>query len=359
VRGFFGTSACCIDSGGATDNRAPAAMPHFAVLGAGAWGTALARVLAERASRVTLWTWQPEHAVAMRDRRENLEFFAGFPLPDAVVPTASAEEALRGASLVVVALPSHVLRQNLLQMRPYFAPDAVVVSATKGIENDTLMLMSQIIVDVLGAEAEPRVTVLSGPSFAKEVAQGMPTNIVVAASNRDVAELVQRNVSTERLRVYTSDDLVGVQLGGALKNVIAIAAGVCDGLGFGNNSRAALITRGIAEIARLSVKAGANPLTVSGLAGIGDLILTCTGELSRNRTVGVELGQGCSLEQVLANLGHVAEGVPTAKSAHQLAQQLGVELPITAEVFRVLFEKKPPLQAVRDLVGRPLRHELD
>jgi glycerol-3-phosphate dehydrogenase (NAD(P)+) len=319
----------------------------------------LARVLAERASRVTLWTWQREHAASMRQRRENIEFFPGFSLPEAVVPTASAEEALRGASIVVVALPSHVMRQNLERMRSYFEPDAIIASATKGIENDTLMLMSELIVDVLGAEVTPRVTVLSGPSFAKEVAQGMPTNIVVAASQRDVGETVQRHVATERLRVYTSDDLVGVQLGGALKNVIAIAAGVCDGLGFGNNSRAALITRGIAEIARLSVRAGANPLTVSGLAGVGDLILTCTGELSRNRTVGFELGRGRELEQVLADLGHVAEGVPTAESAHQLATKLGVELPITAEVYRVLFEKKPPLLAVKDLVGRPLRHELD
>ncbi len=333
--------------------------PHFAVLGAGAWGTALARVLAERAPRVTLWTWQPEHAAAMRARQENVEFFPGFPLPDAIVPTASAEEALCGASLVVVALPSHVMRQNLERMRPYFAPDAILVSATKGIENDTLMLMSELMIDVLGAEVTPRVTVLSGPSFAKEVAQGMPTNVVVAARQRDVGETVQRHVATERLRVYTSDDLVGVQLGGALKNVIAIAAGVCDGLGFGNNSRAALITRGIAEITRLCVKAGANPLTVSGLTGIGDLILTCTGELSRNRTVGFELGRGRDLEQVLSGLGHVAEGVPTAKSAQQLATKLGVELPITAEVYRVLFEQKAPLLAVRDLVGRPLRHELD
>jgi glycerol-3-phosphate dehydrogenase (NAD(P)+) len=295
----------------------------------------------------------------MAQRRSNDEFFPGFALPDAIVPTANVEEALVGASLVVVALPSHVMRENLLRMRAAFEPDAIIVNATKGIENDTLMLMSDVIVDVLGAAVRPRVTVLSGPSFAKEVAQNMPTNLVVAASQREIAETVQRHVATERLRVYTSDDLVGVQLGGALKNVIAIAAGVCDGLGFGNNSRAALITRGIAEITRLSVRAGANPLTVSGLTGVGDLILTCTGELSRNRTVGLELGRGRELDQVLAQLGHVAEGVPTAKSAHHLAKQLGVELPITAEVYNVLFEKKAPLTAVRDLVGRPLRHELD
>ena len=334
-------------------------MPHFAVLGAGAWGTALARVLAERAARVTLWTWQRDHAVSMRERRENVEFFPGFELSDRIIPTASYEEALASASLVVVALPSHVTRENLARMRPFFEPGAVLVSATKGIENDTLMLMSEVIVDVLGPAVRPRVTVLSGPSFAKEVAQGMPTNVVAAAAQREIGEIVQRHVATERLRVYTSDDLVGVQLGGALKNVIAIAAGACDGLGFGYNSRAALITRGIAEITRLSVKAGANPLTVAGLTGVGDLILTCTGELSRNRTVGFQLGQGQALDRVLADLGHVAEGVPTAKSAYQLANKLDVDMPITTEVYRVLFENKPPLAAVRDLIGRPLRHELD
>src|SRR5512133_927956 len=334
-------------------------MPHFAVLGAGAWGTALARVLAERASRVTLWTWQQEHAAAMQAHRENREFFPGFPLGERIVPTSSVEEALSGASFVIVALPSHVLRSNLEQMRRFFDPEAILVSATKGIENDTLMLMSDVIIDVLGEAVRPRVTVLSGPSFAKEVAAAMPTNIVVAASQRDVAATVQRHVATERLRVYTSDDLVGVQLGGALKNVIAIAAGACDGLGFGHNSRAALITRGIAEITRLSVRAGANPRTVAGLTGVGDLILTCTGDLSRNRTVGFQLGQGHSLDRVLAELGHVAEGVPTAKSAHQLATKLGVEMPITSEVYQVLFESKAPLVAVKDLIGRPLRHELD
>lgn len=295
----------------------------------------------------------------MLQKRENTDFFPGFELSERIVPTSSFEEALSGASLIVVALPSHVMRDNLLRMRPYFKPDAVLVSATKGIENDTLMLMSEVIIDVLGADVRPRVTVLSGPSFAKEVAQGMPTNIVVAAAQREIAATVQRHVATERLRVYTSDDLVGVQLGGALKNVIAIAAGACDGLGFGNNSRAALITRGIAEITRLSVRAGANPLTVAGLTGVGDLILTCTGELSRNRTVGYQLGQGHALERVLTELGHVAEGVPTAKSAYQLASRLGVDMPITTEVYRVLFENKPPLAGVKDLIGRPLRHELD
>lgn len=334
-------------------------MGHCAVLGAGAWGTALSRVMAERTSKVMLWTWQPEHAERMAKERENREFFPEFSLPEAVIPTASFEEALTGADLVVVALPSHVMRKNLAAAKGFFAPDAIVVSATKGIENGSLRLMSELIAEELGQERAERITVLSGPSFAKEVGLGMPTNIVLAAADRAVGDRVQQRLATERFRVYTSEDLIGVQLGGALKNVIAIAAGACDGLGFGHNSRAALITRGIAEISRLAAHAGANPMTIAGLAGMGDLILTCTGELSRNRTVGFELGRGASLPQVLAGLGHVAEGVMTAKSAYEYSQRLGVDMPITGEVYRVLFEDKPTLVAVKDLVGRPLRRELD
>jgi glycerol-3-phosphate dehydrogenase (NAD(P)+) len=251
------------------------------------------------------------------------------------------------------------MRANLAAAKPYLAPDAILVSATKGIENGSLRLMTEVIEEALVEVPKSQITALSGPSFAKEVALGMPTNIVLASTDRGIGEIVQQRIATERFRVYTSDDLVGVQLGGALKNVIAIAAGACDGLGFGHNSRAALITRGIAEITRLAVRAGANPLTVSGLAGVGDLILTCTGDLSRNRTVGFELGRGAELEQVLSGLGHVAEGVTTAKSAYDYAQKLSVEMPITTEVYRVLFEKKPTLVAVKDLVGRPLRRELD
>jgi len=334
-------------------------MGHCAVLGAGAWGTALARVMAERSSKVMLWTWQSEHARRMNAERENQEFFPGFALPEAVNATADFGEALIGADLVVVALPSHVMRRNLAEARRFFAPETVIVSATKGIENGTLRLMSELIAEELGQERTPYITALSGPSFAKEVALGMPTNIVLAAKDRLVGDAVQQRVATERFRVYTSEDLVGVQLGGALKNVIAIAAGACDGLGFGHNSRAALITRGIAEMSRLATRAGANPMTIAGLAGVGDLILTCTGELSRNRTVGFELGRGAELEQVLSGLGHVAEGVTTAKSAYEYSIKLDVDMPITSEVYRVLFEKKPTLVAVKDLVGRPLRRELD
>ncbi len=334
-------------------------MSHLAVIGAGAWGTALARVLAGNGFSVTLWTWQAEHATRMREMRANEEFLPGFTLADAICPTASLEEALTGARVALICVPSQVVRGVLRDASRWLADGATLVSATKGIEENTLKLMSEVVEDVLGQAARARLTVLSGPSFAREVASGMPTNVVVAGTNSQVVDDIQRVFSSERMRVYASSDLYGVQLGGALKNVIAIAAGACDGIGFGHNTRAALITRGIAEISRLAVRRGANPLTLAGLAGLGDLVLTCTGDLSRNRTVGFELGRGRSLTEVLASLGHVAEGVHTAKSAFEMARQLDVDLPITTQVYRVLFEGKQPLQAVRDLVGRPLRRELD
>jgi len=236
-------------------------------------------------------------------------------------------------------------------------PPIPVVLASKGIEKETLMLPTEIADDVLGESARGRTLALSGPSFAVEVARRLPTNVVVAAKDLDVSVDVQSRIATERLRVYSSDDPIGVQVGGALKNVIAIAAGACDGLGFGHNTRAALITRGLAEMARLALKKGGQVLTLSGLAGLGDLVLTCTGELSRNRTVGFELGRGRPLADVLAGLGHVAEGVTTAESAHRLAEKVGVELPIATEVYAVLFENKPVPEAVRDVLARPLRSE--
>jgi len=332
-------------------------MTHIAVIGAGAWGTALARLLAEHGQRVLLWTWLPDHAEAMRGDRENREFFRGFPLSDAIVPTSDMPEALGDASLVLLVVPTHAYRETLEKMKPWLAPNVPLVSAGKGIENKTLMLMSEVVIDVLGPQAEQSSTFLSGPSFAKEVAQGIPTNVVVASSNDELCQAVQHRLATDRFRVYASDDPVGVEVGGALKNVIAIAAGACDGLGFGHNTRAALITRGLAELTRLAVAKGGNVLTLAGLAGMGDLVLTCTGELSRNRTVGFELGRGKALDEVLSSLGHVAEGVGTAKSAYHLARELDVELPICFEVYRVLYEGKAPLDGVRDVLTRPLKKE--
>jgi glycerol-3-phosphate dehydrogenase (NAD(P)+) len=258
---------------------------------------------------------------------------------------------------VLLVVPSHAYRDTLALAKPLLPEATMLVSASKGIENDSLMLMSEVIEDVLGEDVRPRCAYLSGPSFAKEVASGIPTNIVVASSNEELAARVQQIFATDRLRVYSSDDPVGVEVGGALKNVIAIAAGACDGLGFGHNTRAALITRGLAELTRLAVAKGGDVLTLAGLAGMGDLVLTCTGELSRNRTVGFEMGRGKSLPEVLSQLGAVAEGVKTAKSTYELAQKLGVELPICNEVYHVLYENKPPLQAVRDVLTRPLKKE--
>lgn len=334
-------------------------MSHMAVIGAGAWGTALARVLAGNGFSVTLWTWQAEHAARMAETRVNDEFLPGFALADSILPTASLEQALSGARIALISVPSQVVRSVMRQVGPWLSDNTTLVNTTKGIEENTLKLMSEVVEEVLGRGVRERFTVLSGPSFAREVAAGMPTNVVVAGTSSEVVDDIQRVFSTDRIRAYASSDPCGVQLGGALKNVIAIAAGACDGIGFGHNTRAALITRGIAEITRLAVRRGANPLTLAGLAGLGDLVLTCTGELSRNRTVGFELGRGKNLEQVLASLGHVAEGVHTAKSAFDMSRELDVELPITTQVYRVLFEGKQPLQAVRDLVGRPLRRELD
>ena len=330
-------------------------MSQVAVIGAGAWGTALALVLAERGA-VRLYTWEKAHAEALAASRENAAFLPGFRLPSAVEPTSDLAHALAEAEVVVFALPSQVLR-GLLERARSALPQVPLVIASKGIETGTLRLMTEVVEDVLGAEAAGRALVLSGPSFALEVARRLPTNVVVAARDHGLSVIVQTRIATEFFRVYSSDDPVGVQVGGALKNVIAIAAGACEGLGFGHNTRAALITRGLAEMARLALAKGGNVLTLAGLSGLGDLVLTSTGELSRNRTVGFELGRGRKLEDVLAGLGHVAEGVPTAECAHRLAERLGVELPITSEVYRVLFEGKPVSEAVKDVLQRPLKRE--
>jgi glycerol-3-phosphate dehydrogenase (NAD(P)+) len=332
-------------------------MKRVAVIGAGAWGTALAKVLGEKGYPVRLWSRREEHARALIADGQNFRYLSGFQLPKTVAPTSSLKTALDGADLVALVVPSHAFRDTLTKARPFLPAGVALMSATKGIENDTLMLMAEVAEDVLGPGTANRLTVLSGPSFAKEVAGGVPTNIVVASENEELALVVQHVFATERLRVYSSDDPAGVEVGGALKNVIAIAAGACDGLGFGNNTRAALITRGLAEIARIAMAKGGKLLSVAGLSGMGDLVLTCTGELSRNRTVGFEMGRGKKLDDVLSKLGHVAEGVRTAKSARDLADQLSVELPICNEVYRVLYEGKPPLRAVEDVLRRPLKKE--
>jgi glycerol-3-phosphate dehydrogenase (NAD(P)+) len=328
-----------------------------AVVGAGAWGTALACVLAEGGRPVSLWSFESEVAAGINERHENIRYLPGAPLPTSVTATTKLAAAVEGAGLVVLVSPSHVTRRVLEQLAPLLPSQVPVVCATKGIENDTLMTMSEVCEDMLPPERHPYLAYLSGPSFAKEVALRLPTAVVVASRWERIARQVQQAFARPWFRVYTSSDVMGVELGGALKNVIAIAAGVSDGLGFGHNARSGLITRGIAEMSRLALRKGANPLTLSGLAGVGDLVLTCTGELSRNRQVGLRLGAGERPEAILASMTQVAEGVRTAKSVHDLARKVGVEMPICERVYEVLFEGVSAREAVARLMSRELKAE--
>ena len=330
---------------------------QITVLGAGAWGTALAKVLADKDNPTLLWSHRADLATSINADRVNQRYLPFATLPPTLRATGDLKEALTGAELVVVVVPSHALRGVIREARDHIPSGALLCSATKGIENDSLMLMSVVLLDELGDGTLARLTYLSGPSFAKEVALGLPTVVVVAGSGRRETVAVQHAFATDRFRVYSSSDVTGVELGGAVKNVMAIAAGACDGLGFGHNARAGMITRGLVEMGRVASTMGANPLTLAGLSGLGDLILTCTGDLSRNRTVGFELGKGRTLDDILATLGHVAEGVKTTKSTYDLSRKLGVEMPITQEVYRVLYENKSPRQAVTDIMTRPLTHE--
>ncbi len=330
---------------------------RVSVLGAGAFGTALAIVLADKGHDTSLWARRREHTDSIESARENTRYLPGARLPDTLHATHDLGAALEGAGLVVFVIPSQATRAVLREARPLLGEDALICCASKGIETGSLMLLSEVMVDELGAEAQARLTYLSGPSFAKELAAHVPTAVTVAGTSAAATEAVQRSFASDDLRVYATDDVVGVEVGGALKNVIAIASGALDGLGYGMNCRAALITRGLAEIGRVAAKKGGNPLTLAGLAGVGDLVLTCTGSLSRNRTVGVELGRGRTLREILDALGQVAEGVETTRSAHALGKQLGVAMPITEEVYKVLFEDKPAAHAVADLMGRPLKRE--
>ncbi len=332
-----------------------------AVLGAGAWGTALAKVLAAKGERVVLWSRRADLAVEIERHGENVRYLPGAKLPPTLSATHDLAAAIDGASMVVFVVPSHGTREVARLAAPMIAPRATIVSATKGIENDSLMFMDEVLEHELGRDADvrARLAYLSGPSFAKELAEEQPTAVVIAAHDAAVGAEVMRRFHTSYLRLYASDDVPGVECGGALKNVVAIASGAVDGLGFGHNTRALLMTRGLAEVAKLAMARGGSALTVAGLAGMGDLVLTCTGALSRNRTVGFEMGKGRTLAEVLAGLGHVAEGVKTAKSAYDLSVKLGVEMPITQEVYKVLFEEKPLRQAVGDLMARDLSYEFD
>ncbi len=332
---------------------------HVAVLGAGSWGTALAKSLSDQGHDVRLWARRAELADAIEASRENARYLPGIALGPTLHASADLERTLAGAELVLSVVPTHGLRETLDHAIGFFPPDAPILSATKGIEIGTLKLMSGIFEDHVPSERHHLLGYLGGPSFAKEVALGMPTAVVVAASDADVGARIQATLGSDRLRVYTTDDVVGIELGGALKNVMAIAAGVGDGLGFGHNTRAAIITRGLAEMSRLAITLGANALTMAGLGGMGDLVLTCTGDLSRNRKVGLELGAGKKLPEILATMSQVAEGVRTAKSAYELSVREGVEMPIVHAMYRVLYEDWSPLEAVGALMTRRLRAERD
>jgi glycerol-3-phosphate dehydrogenase (NAD(P)+) len=338
-------------------------MSRIAVIGAGAWGTAISIVLARDAGRsgrhqVSLWAFEPEVCQSIISVRINQAFLPGCLIPEAVAVTTSLQDGLRDADIVVSAMPSHHCRRVFESMAPHLRSQMLFVSATKGIEAETLKRMSQVMDEVIGEKCRfktpAKLAAISGPSFAKEVARGDPTAIAAASQDAEVAARIQAEFSDGGLRVYTNNDLVGVELGGALKNVIAIAAGVCEGLGLGHNTAAALITRGLAEMTRLAVECGAKRETMAGLAGMGDLVLTCTGGLSRNRTVGVELGKGRKLSTIIGGMhGMVAEGVLTTNAAVGLAKKMRVEMPITNQVHAILHENKSPRDAIRELMTRP------
>lgn len=328
-----------------------------AVLGAGSWGTALAKLLADQGMPTRLWARRESIAKEIQAGRQNAAYLPGFELPKSLEATHELDYALSEAQMVVCVIPTHGLRAVMRDAAPLIPKDAPIVSAIKGIENETLLLVSQILEELLPESMHRSLSYLGGPSFAKEVAAGVPTAVCVAGRDEDTRCAVQHAFTTNRFRVYDTEDVVGVELGGALKNVIAIATGIADGLGLGQNTRAGLITRGLAEISRLAIKKGANPLTLAGLAGMGDLVLTCTGDLSRNRTVGLRIGKGETLEQVLDGMQMVAEGVRTTKSAHNLALRDGVDMPITNEVYEMLYEGKAARDAVTDLMTRPPRPE--
>ncbi|MBU1172672.1 MAG: NAD(P)H-dependent glycerol-3-phosphate dehydrogenase [Proteobacteria bacterium] len=329
------------------------------VVGAGSWGTALANLLATKGYPIDLWVFETEVKEHIENNHENNVFLPGFPLSDNIVPTNDIKTAVAGKDIVLVVVPSHVMRETAGLMAEHLSKDTLIISASKGIENKTHMTMLGVLKDVLDPIDQDKLIVLSGPSFAKEVVQQMPTVVAVASTSAKNAKLVQHVFATPRFRVYTNDDPVGVEVGGAIKNVIAIAAGISDGLGLGLNARAALITRGLTEMKRLGACFGTDPHTFAGLAGVGDLMLTCTGNLSRNHTVGVQLGEGKTLDEILLEMRMVAEGVKTTRSVYNLSQNLGIELPICNEVYKILFENQDPKKSIKRLMTRTLKHELD
>jgi glycerol-3-phosphate dehydrogenase (NAD(P)+) len=329
----------------------------IAVIGAGSWGTTLAQLLADKGPEVRLWVREPDVCEALRRDRINHTFLPGVRLSSRLTFTQEFPAALSGAGLVLMAVPSHGFRQTLQDLKAHWPAGAVLVSATKGMEVDSLLTMEGVAREEMGAEIP--YAVLAGPTFAREVAQKQPSAAAVASRRREIAQVVQRLFSAPYFRVYTSHDVTGAELGGALKNIFAIGTGILTGMGLGDNSRAALITRGLAEMFRLGARLGANPMTLTGLAGLGDLILTCTGSQSRNFQVGVKLGQGIPLDQILAGMAMVAEGVKTSRAVYLLAARLGVEMPLVTASYKILYENLAPREAIKKLMARELKDEME
>lgn len=328
------------------------------VIGAGSWGTALAKLLADNDHDVLLWAYEDELVRDINEQHENTMYLAGHELPPNLTATTDLEECVHDKEMIVTVPPSHVLRTVMSQVADKIPKAVPIVSATKGIENDTLMLVSEILEDVLPVHCHPYLTYLSGPSFAKEVVARKPTAVTIASYNHKLAEHVQHTFSNDVFRAYTTYDVIGVEVGGAVKNVVAIAAGAISAMELGHNATAGMITRGLHEITRLAARLGANPLTLSGLAGMGDLVLTCTGGLSRNRTLGYKLGQGKTLEEILGEMNMVAEGVKTSKSVYDLSRKVEVEMPIAENVYKVIHHGMPARQGVQNILSRSLKPEL-
>lgn len=331
----------------------------IAVIGAGSWGTALAHVLSKKNRKVMLWGHNVHHVNDIVKYKQNIKYLPGIHLCDNIIPTSSLNEAINGTSVVCMVVPSHSMREVFTAVAILLEKDSIVVSAVKGIENTSLKTMTQVMEEVLKGSSTKSIktAVLSGPSFAKEVALGIPTAVTIGCKDIECAKNLQNIFVTENFRVYASTDVIGLEISAALKNIVALAAGICDGLGYGLNTRAALITRGLAEITRLGVYLGAEQATFFGLSGLGDLVLTCTGDLSRNRNVGIQLGRGKKLQKILEEMDMVAEGVKTTKSVYDLTRPLNIEMPILEQVYKILYENKDCSLAVKDLLTRELKLE--
>ncbi|MBI5182844.1 MAG: NAD(P)-dependent glycerol-3-phosphate dehydrogenase [Nitrospinae bacterium] len=332
---------------------------RIAVIGAGSWGTTLANLLADKGYEVKLWVYEDDLCGIIKEKRENTIYLPGFRISERIYPTTYIEEVAEGIDTFIIVVPSHVVRSIATQLASFLPPDAIIINASKGIEIESLVTISRILREIFPERFYKRVATISGPTFANEVSLKTPTAVVAASEDIRIAERVQEIFTTSYFRVFTNTDLLGVELGGALKNVIAIAAGISDGLGFGYNARAALITRGLVEMMRLGVAIGASPQTLSGLSGLGDLVLTCTGDLSRNRGVGLKIGKGMKLDEIQKGMRMVAEGIRTVKSAHDLKRRYKVKGAIIDETYAILYEGKSPREALKDLLEVKIKDEFE